>query len=78
MEKFILRGYNSSRPGVYSEIKVPIAKTFETVAVKKGEEKIHSAELIMTAVKRKRTFNHFRDFETCHIEPFAQIDNKSS
>ena len=78
MEKFILRGYNSSRPGAYSEIKVPKAKTFETVAVKKGEEKIYSAELIMTAVKRRKTFNHFRDFETCHIEPFAQIDNKST
>ena len=34
MEKFILRGYNSSRPGAYSEIKVPKVKTFETVAVK--------------------------------------------
>ena len=73
MEKFTISGKKFSSPYHQSQIMIPTAKKFETIAVKNAESKIYPDELIIEAVKRRKLFDREKDHQ-CHIEPMLYID----
>merc|ERR1711954_186440 len=75
MEKFTKSGKKFSSPYHQSQIMIPTAKKFETMAVKNAESKIYPDELIIEAVKRRKLFDREKDHQ-CHIEPMLYIDKK--
>ena len=73
MEKFLLRGKKSDS---CLQIKVPCAKIYQPVTtVKDAETNLYPMELITKAVKRRKVFNHYRDYDQCHIDPGTIIGN---
>ena len=72
MEKFILSG--RTNVGENFLLRLPSAKTFETVAVKNVEPETYPKELIMKAVMRRREY--ICQHEKSHVNPSAVINNE--
>ena len=72
MEKFILSG--QTNVGEKLLLRLPSAKTFETVALKNVESETYPKELITKVVLRRKEI--ICQHEKSHVSPSAVINNK--